>query len=526
MPQLDPLDPVREAIAAHRDALALPGVLSVRAGYEVRDGWPVTPPVPAIVVTVAAKSDAPPGGQSLPAYVGEVPVDVRQASARKRRWLEAGAPEHDPGRAPDTGALPDFADETSPRLYDAGPVARPAQLLPAAAKPQLPYAPPAGVGLTPVSGVVTVHAAASPDAGWGMLASFLSGVTEHLTIGLYDWTSAHVLQAFTDAMPGVTVDLVLDHPAPNPSADQSDEATVAALRSAFGDRLRQAWALERQDPKAAAWQFPSAYHIKVAVADHAWVWLSSGNWNNSNQPAIDPVTVPGDRVEARTRDRDWHLVIESPQLAATFEAYLLGDLEVALQHQAAPAPASAGEGETRTVQTPPFTQFFAATTVSEQTTIQPVLTPDAGGYADRVRDLIASATTSLSMQFQYIEIPKDPASESAGFTELIDAVVARQQAGVAVRIIMSEYETQGYLEKLVAAGLDLTAVRIQNNVHNKGIVVDDHTVLVSSQNWSVAGTTTNRDAGVIVTDATLATYFQQIFDHDWAQLATQQAAED
>ena len=35
-------------------------------------------------------------------------------------------------------------------------------------------------------------------------------------------------------------------------------------------------------------------------------------------------------------------------------------------------------------------------------------------------------------------------------------------------------------------------------MHNKGIVVDSKTVLVSSQNWSSAGVLQNRDAGVII----------------------------
>ena len=92
---------------------------------------------------------------------------------------------------------------------------------------------------------------------------------------------------------------------------------------------------------------------------------------------------------------------------------------------------------------------------------------------------------------------------------------------------MSQYEVQGYLEKLITAGLNVaTSVKIQNNVHNKGIVVDAATVLVSSQNWSGAGTTANRDAGVIITNANLASYFQTIFLHDWDHLATTNAAKD
>ena len=92
---------------------------------------------------------------------------------------------------------------------------------------------------------------------------------------------------------------------------------------------------------------------------------------------------------------------------------------------------------------------------------------------------------------------------------------------------MSEFETQGYLEQLMSAGLDVAErVRIQDNVHNKSIVVDGHTVLVSSQNWSNAGATQNRDAGVILDNPNLASYFQEIFLHDWAHLAKPESAPD
>ena len=92
---------------------------------------------------------------------------------------------------------------------------------------------------------------------------------------------------------------------------------------------------------------------------------------------------------------------------------------------------------------------------------------------------------------------------------------------------MSEFETQGYLEQLQAAGLDVVnRVKIQNNVHNKGIVVDSRAVLVSSQNWSTDGTLFNRDAAVIIENATTAAYFDTIFMHDWENLAEQRALAD
>jgi phosphatidylserine/phosphatidylglycerophosphate/cardiolipin synthase-like enzyme len=62
-------------------------------------------------------------------------------------------------------------------------------------------------------------------------------------------------------------------------------------------------------------------------------------------------------------------------------------------------------------------------------------------------------------------------------------------------------------------------VRRQNNVHNKGVVVDGAVVMVSSQNWSADGTLRNRDAGLILHDVEAAAYFEEIFLHDWDNLA-------
>src|SRR6202000_703684 len=162
--------------------------------------------------------------------------------------------------------------------------------------------------------------------------------------------------------------------------------------------------------------------------------------------------------------------------------------------------------------------------------IIPLLTPDTGSYASHVLRLIEDAKTSLHMQFQYIELPKSTSTSTldpAKFEALVSAVVAREQAGIDVKIIMSEYETAGYLEQLQALGLDVVNnVKIQNNVHNKGVVADGQRVLISSQNWSTDGTLYNRDAGVIIEHPDAAQYFQQIFLHDWDHLATQKARSD
>src|SRR5207247_2349609 len=127
----------------------------------------------------------------------------------------------------------------------------------------------------------------------------------------------------------------------------------------------------------------------------------------------------------------------------------------------------------RTPDTPASRQFFPAATITGIIKIAPLLTPDPGVYAGAVKDLIASATRTLYMQFQYIEPPKTGDPTAQPFIDLIDAVIDRQAHGVDVKIIMRDVEKVGYLEQLRIMGLDVVSrVKIQKNVHNKGIVVD------------------------------------------------------
>ena len=108
------------------------------------------------------------------------------------------------------------------------------------------------------------------------------------------------------------------------------------------------------------------------------------------------------------------------------------------------------------------------------------------------------------------------------FQQLVDAVKSKMDAGLDVRIIMSQYEAQGgALEQLKALGFNMALIKIQLNLHNKGFIIDSNVVAVGSQNWSDQGTQTNRDATLIIRHRGAAQYFEQIFMHDWTSMAHQ-----
>jgi len=516
-----------------------PGALTVRPGYKIRHGW-ITPE-PAIVVTVRHKKAKVSPAEAIPGQVGGVATDVREATTIQRLRFD------DPLKYANVAATvrpeyrqPEFdleRDAQTGQLLQAAPPA-PA-VAERAAKPIKPYTPAPGTPLTPVTDKMSITCHASPDAGWTQLSKFLQGVREQLTVGIYDFTSAHILEALRAGLgDGQRLSLVLDHPAPNPSADQSDEQTEQALSAALGSRQQFAWAAEARDPKVTGAFFPNAYHIKVAVKDHQAFWLSSGNWNNSNQPDIDPFASGADLKAigqiAKKSDRDWHVIVEHPGLARIFEAYLQNDLECATPLQAStvaaratvaalPPEASAPSPERPILSTTQPAQYFQPFQITNQeVTVQPLLTPDtgAGNYAANILNLIQCATRKVYLQTQYIHPPK--AGSDAAFEALIDALKVKIQQKLDVKIILSEYEASGgWLEKLQEAGVDTRKVRIQNGVHNKGFVIDSKIVALGSQNWSGDGVLRNRDASLIIHHQRAAQYFEKIFLHDWKTLAKQ-----
>jgi phosphatidylserine/phosphatidylglycerophosphate/cardiolipin synthase-like enzyme len=105
-------------------------------------------------------------------------------------------------------------------------------------------------------------------------------------------------------------------------------------------------------------------------------------------------------------------------------------------------------------------------------------------------------------------------------------VIRKQKEGLAVRIILSQWQLQNdkngnpqWWERLQQTGLALSDVRLRWAVHNKGMIVDSKAVMLGSQNWSGDGVLRNRDASVIILGAEAASYYEKVFLHDWQYMS-------
>jgi phosphatidylserine/phosphatidylglycerophosphate/cardiolipin synthase-like enzyme len=150
--------------------------------------------------------------------------------------------------------------------------------------------------------------------------------------------------------------------------------------------------------------------------------------------------------------------------------------------------------------------------------VQPLLTPD--NFLDFVLPLVNGAKDELYIQNQTFNAPGDNQKK---LKELLSAVLAKQKAGLKVRIIfriLNKADARENLEALQDFGFNMDDIRVQKNCHTKGVIVDRKRILIGSQNWSEQGITLNRDASLLFDDPKLAEYFAEIFEHDWENLAS------
>jgi len=313
---------IDDIIKRNISVFSKPGAITVRPGFKISNGWITDKP--SIVVTVNKKLDGLSAAQKLPASVEGVPVDVREATGLQR--LRAKSPvsfELAKIHMRDENREPDFALERSLPSGNLIPAAQKSSSALSApkgpAKTPLQYTPPAGSLLKKFTKNMSIICWASPDDGFTVLKDFLSQATTDLTIAMYDFTSADILNELKSVIqPGnMQFKMVLDHPPRNPTANQPDDVTRTDILNA-DPNAKINWALTRSDPVVTEWIFPTAYHIKVAVRDSKAFMLSSGNYNVSNQPNLavgDPA-----RGSLANADRDWHVIVLDPEMALLFKA--------------------------------------------------------------------------------------------------------------------------------------------------------------------------------------------------------------
>jgi hypothetical protein len=511
-PIMKVLDRIRGDLARTKD------VVTIRPGYKYP---PAGDPVPAVVVAVVPGT-TPVRPADLEGKYG-VPASVTPASVEEQVAVQTAAAVSFglPGGSTASAFEQMIGDQA---------------FVPFAAPKSGSYEPPDPPNLPLVNEEMELTVCVSPEAGWGELENFLAGTQERLTVAMYQFTAPHIFEAIEAAVTpaGRTFELVL-HPVPEKPAKSGVKAhdldeekqVIDPLEGEMKKRFEMAWAtlITKAQPDGL---WASAYHIKVAVRDGGAMWLSSGNWQSSNQPNVHPFVKNPEKLPPgfqRKYNRDYHAIIVNERMASIYEQYIKRDFELSAA-QAGEAVSFAApdlfvpeedEAEVAALEFAAPPRLFEPLRLKRKVSVQPLLTPD--NYAENALKLIKSAEKSVWFQNQYINF-RGTDDDFTEFRLLVGALKDQIDAGKEVRIICRDMMKQESLDVLVGLGFPKEVFRFQPACHNKTIIVDGRIVMFGSHNWSNEGVKTNRDASLIFDDQEIAEYLAEVYDYDWNHLAT------
>ena len=364
-----------------------------------------------------------------------------------------------------------------------------------------------------------IIAYASPDSTYAVTKRLLDSATSSILIGIYDFTAEYMKAMLLSALSrGVKVTLMLDVETTGGEDKMFQELIDMGVEGVPAPACTS--------PKDQA-RFFSSCHEKYIIIDGTWTVVQSGNYSNNSIPLNEKDG--GDPKHFVKGNRDTGLAVKSKPMARFFTKLLRSDIALELnapESQAAPAPLAPPEvlWVEAAPKLIPKTLFPSKRfKLISALTVQPVLSPD--NYMTAIPDVLRVAKHSILIEQQYIRGSQpDVAVLLGAIREAIDSnpeldvrIVLGKIFGTAD--VAKERENIKLLKAKfgLALGDNIRYIDTTRFVHchNKMIIVDGATALISSQNWSDSAVAKNREAGLLLTHKGIAKYFTDIFENDW-----------
>jgi len=345
-----------------------------------------------------------------------------------------------------------------------------------------------------ISGMATAFV--SPDCSFAILQHEIANASSSLFINVYEFTNPELMELVLDALNrGVKVQLLLDGA---PVGGISDDELC------IGARIKERCGEVRFSDD------PYINHAKYAIIDGKKTILMSENWKRTGVP-----------LDNSFGNRGWGIVIRDEAIANYFKAVFADDFRRGTVYSTETGSCSI----TRKVLQGSYVPVFVPLAVNSKSTVVPVLAPDSALCDETILGMINNAQERVYVQqFAARRVWGEDVSP------FIAAIIEAARRGCEVKVLLDSKYLEGannndelvswLNEKSTVANLSLEA-RLADlkslglvKVHNKGLIVDNDKVLISSLNWN-ANSGYNREAGVIVENAEIAGYYEQVFLYDW-----------
>jgi len=342
-----------------------------------------------------------------------------------------------------------------------------------------------------------VTAFVSPDCSFSILQRVLDNASSSMYINLYQFENPYLLDIVLDALDrDVDVCLLLEG---NPIGGINDEELYIAEK------------ITEKGGNVCFVYDPFINHAKYAVIDSETTMIMTENWKNTG--------IPRDNTFG---NRGWGIVIRDRDVADYFKTVFLDDFQRGKDYLPAGLKT---KSISRDIPKSAYMPVFEPLTLNCNFTLVPVLAPDTAMSNETILGAISDAEESiLVQQFSTGRFWDD--EDNTFILALIEAA----RRGCEVKVLLdSKYlegknnndEVVSWLKEVAEEeDLDLESELADLyglglvKIHNKGLIIDDRKVIIASLNWN-ANSIHNREAGVIIENDEIASFYKAAFFHDW-----------
>ena len=342
-----------------------------------------------------------------------------------------------------------------------------------------------------------------PEYGYSEVLNMIDSANISIHLHIYQLHHTGLAQALIDAsLRGVEVIVVIHEP-----EDWWGDYSV-------GQSNGIAWELENAG--AEVMQFTSSssspyqyIHSKIAVVDSNTVWLGSGNWKESS--------IPSDG----SGNRDWGVIVESTDLASIVLERMEFDEDPSQLHVV---------DKNFLTEQPEQGSYNPPVATTGGDMMQSISGPISGELLtcpddcmEGLAQLISSADSEILLSLQYFEM-----DWYWGWQEnpLLDELESAAQRGVSIRLAINQHyvnDNPGIREAVNELNQwegDVQAILMSENetvtkLHNKGVIIDGESVLISSINWGDNSILRNREMGLIIHSQAVTSPYYDSFWEDW-----------
>lgn len=344
------------------------------------------------------------------------------------------------------------------------------------------------------SGNMEVTCYTSPDSSYDITIDALESADEEIDICIYAISNTFLLNALVDKMnedPSIIINVIVSYRHASGFETSYTRGALYYLSQAADDAGAT---------NVNLFESSNTYdftHAKYIIVDQEVVLVQSANWAKTGVPK-DP----------SYGNREWGVMIKNSDVVNYFLQVFNNDMGIATPYF---EDADHEKSFSENVSSGSYSKSFSSTKYTGSMTIQTIVSPDNDVSA--IKALLQSATDTIYVQQAYIKT--DWKGSSNEFLDELEAAVDR---GVTVKVIIDK-QPSGAADSashMASEGIEVAySSTVFEYCHNKGVIVDNSIVLVSSINWSYEAANENREAGVIIFDTNVAGFFVDVFAYDW-----------